>query len=229
MTKTKRINELAKLTKQDTTALKAEGISLHEENYTTNMWYLSMEFDAIIRKLDDRHGAYFNKTSYQNGSTAFERRLRKRLMECTLTYDGVRDFEALVRRTFERTTREFYKRRTSYAKDEKSYDELTSFGAGGSLDGDVKAVHQFSTDDDIELEFEHSEIVRALFDRFGTDEKRRYVMERFIDEKNLSISNLAREIAKEEKGTAFNSARTFITRFIKDMRSFIEDYENVAA
>jgi hypothetical protein len=223
MNKTKRINQLAIEAGKDAKRLKEQGLSLHEENYTEPMWLLSYEFDGIIRRLDEKHGVYFNKTKYENGSSAYERRLRKRLIECTLTYDGVRDFEAMVRRAFERTTREFYKRRTSYAKDEHSFEELTT-PSNADEQETKKVVYVYSEKDLVEGQFEKSEIVRALFDKFGHCEKRRYIMSRFMDEKDLSISDLAREIAGAKEGTAVNSARVFVTRFIKDMRKFIDEY-----
>ena len=216
MTKSKKINALAIAAQADTKALKAAGTNLHEENYTEAMWYLMMEFDGIIRSLQDQHGPNFNKTKDENGSTAFERRLRKRLMECTLTYDGVRDFEALVRRASERTTRDFYKRRTSYAKKEASYDELTAWSEG---EGESKSVVQFTDEKAfIEEQIEKSEVVAALFEKFGTDEKRRKLLLRFMDEKDISISDLARELSGQSDGTAFNTMRTFISRFLKDIR-----------
>ncbi|MFJ7753059.1 hypothetical protein ACQKGI_15050 [Peribacillus muralis] len=216
MTKSTKINKLAIAAQQDTKELKAAGITLHEESYTESMWMLGFEFDAIIRSLSDQHGPKFNKTMDEEGSTAFERRLRKRLMECTLTYDGVRDFEALVRRTFERTTREFYKRRTSYAKNEDSFDELTTTSEG---EGESKKVVQFADEKSfIEKQIEQSELVTALFNEFGTTDKRRKILVRFMDEKDISYSELARELSGQSEGTAFNTMRTFISRFLKDIR-----------
>jgi len=226
LTKSKKINALAIKAQADTQTLKAAGTSLHEENYTESMWYLMMEFDGIIRSLQDQHGPNFNKTKDENGSTAFERRLRKRLMECTLTYAaGKGDFEALVRRTFERTTREFYKRRTSYSKNEASYDELTAWSEG---EGESKSVVQFTDEKAfIEEQIEKSEVVAALFEKFGTDEKRRKLLLRFMDEKEINFTELAEEIAAESGGNS-DSMRKFIFRFRKDMASFVDEYEKAA-
>ncbi|MGC4376208.1 hypothetical protein WD019_04605 [Fictibacillus sp. Mic-4] len=220
----KKINKLAIEAQKDVLALRAAGTSLHEENYTEAMWLLGFEFDEIIRNLQDRHGCHFNKTMDVDGSTAYERRLRKRLMECTITYDGKRDFEGLVRRAFERTTREFYKRRTGFAKNEDSVDRLAQ---GKNTEGRETQVVQFLVPDEranTERIAESRELVGMILEKFGTDEKRRYILARLADEMRLSVSDLAREIAGETIGTKFNSTRQFITRFIVDMREFIASY-----
>lgn len=223
MNKTKKINQLAIEAQKDTKALKEAGLSLNDEaNYTEAMWFLLMEFDGTIRALEDKHGLKFNRTKNDNGSTAYERRLRKRLMECTLTYDGVRDFAGLVRRAFDRTTREFYKKYRGYARNERSYDDITS---NESPDGDSQRLGYQIADEneDIEKRFETSEIIKALFEKYGHDEKRRYIMLRYIDEKDIETTALAREMMEKFGGAGFNGYRQFITRFRADMRSFIEN------
>lgn len=210
----KHINKLALLVQKETKELRAQNVALDEENYTHNMWMLLMEYEGLIRHLEDTHGINFNKTLSIDGATRYEKRLRRRLMECTLTYDAARgDFEGLVLRAFRRTTGDFYKR---FKGIEDKFDSLNK--PAKNNEGDTyEAYSHLSNNDSTEDAAINNIETSTIFKRFATDDFRKHVLIGLSQ--GLSVSDLAREMSEcETNSKEWETTRKRINRFLLKIR-----------
>lgn len=213
------VNELARMAKEDIKRLRSEGKRVIEENFTLAMWYIGEVFRDEIGRLLNKHLPHFNRTRDENGETAYERRLKKKLYEAVENYDGKRDFVPFAKASFKLATGEFYKRRSSLAKNELSYEHLTS-----ETDMKVeKKVTIFIPDshENVEKSVVGKEMRLALYKRFGHCARRRYVIERLDELDNPKNIDIAREMCKAFPGTNESSNKRFITRFKIEMQQFI--------
>lgn len=213
------INELARSAKKDIERLKAEGKEIKEENFTLSLWYIGEVFRSEIVRRVNKHLPYFNKTKDENGETAYERRLKKKLYEAVERYDGIRNFRNLVEAAFNQATGEFYKRRSSIAKNEVSFEHLTA-------ETDMKTekkVTYFIPDAqaDVERTVIGREIRAALYKKFGHCARRRFILERLDDLDNPKNTDIAREMCDVFVGTNESSNKRFISRFKVEMQQFI--------
>lgn len=211
------LNELAKTVQVEIKQLKAEGKGIVEENYTENMWYIIEVFRPEIERLSAKHSPYFNPTREIDGQTAYERRLRKKVLIAAEYYVERGNFRTLVRYAFRQATGEFYNRRSSYAKNTVSLDWLTT-----ETDSKVnRKPITYITDprQDVEKTVIGREIRNCLYKKFGHCDRRRFVLDCFDD--NLTKQ---REIAKEMSdkfGGNYSSYERFIRRFKNEMKKYI--------
>lgn len=214
------INELARAAQKDIEQLRAEGRAINEENFTLALWYIVEIFRDDIARLVDRNLSRFNRTGdNDHGETAYERRLKKKILDAVEYYDGERDFRNLVKSSFRQATGEFYQRRSSIAKNEVSFDYVTA-----ETDSRVeRKVTIFIPDvrENVEKAVIGKEMRSALYARFGHCARRRFVLERLDDMINPKNIDIAREMCDVFIGTSEAGNKRFINRFKIEMQQFI--------
>ncbi|SDZ05684.1 hypothetical protein [Thermoactinomyces sp. DSM 45892] len=221
---TTEINKLAFATQSDIKRLKREGKQVREENFTLPMWYILEVFRKDMMRLYYQHGLYFNRTRDEHGETAFERRLKEKLLTAAERYNGKYNFSALVSKAFRQATGEYYQRRTAWAKDEFSYDDVTE-----ETDMKVrKKTTMYISDrhENVEKTIVGEEMVQALFARYGKCSRRNFILRRLYDPDNPTNVAVARDMSIKF-GTKEESNKKFIQRFKLEAQAFIcKEYED---
>ncbi|SFX48144.1 hypothetical protein SAMN04487866_10936 [Thermoactinomyces sp. DSM 45891] len=221
---TTEINKLAFATQSDIKRLKREGKQVREENFTLPMWYILEVFRKDMMRLYYQHGLCFNRTRDEHGETAYERRLKKKLLLAAERYNGRYDFSALVSKAFRQATSEYYQRRSSLARNEFSYDDVTE-------ETDMKVRQKVTmyipdSHEDVEKTIVGEEIVQALINRFGKCSRRIFILKRLYDPDYPTNVTVARDMCIRF-GTKEESNKKFIQRFKLEVQAFIQrEYED---
>lgn len=201
MTNREKINDLA---------LAAQKELLAGKGRTTNVWLLIAEFHGKINNLTQIHGNNFND------EVSFIERLEKKIEYAARYFKPeIAPFEALVNRTFRQTVSEFYKDKAGYKSLHDSIEYMTQYGSGNSLHSPRQISDEGS---DVERGIISDEFCTSIIDEYGTDDKRKYILNRWIEEaRQIKNTELAREMVGHFGGKE-NTHLQFVKRFRRELQ-----------